>query len=207
MPSKPSPKTCLVLGCGPSLADIPNEFLDKYPTFGGNRIYLKYTPTYYVSVDELNMLNCVDEINGLSSVKYISSRWAHKIKDSIPLTRQPTREFSYEPLVWINEGWSVTFVMLQLAYWHGFERVGLLGIDHRYTLPGKPGERYRGIEHDHFTPGYYRGEVNLIVPDLSKTERSYRLAEDAYKKAGRRVVNLTHNTALDIFDKEDWQTW
>ena len=200
-------KRCLVVGCGPSLAEIPNSFLDKYPTFGGNRVYLKYEPDYYVSVDANNMLEHVDEIDALKSIKYISNRWSFKVKDSISLASLGKPEFSYEPLVWVNEGWTVTFVMLQLAYWHGFEEVGLLGIDHRYSIPGEPGDMYTGKDEDHFTDEYYHGESTRPVPILSLPEGAYKLSEEAYRLAGRRVVNLTTNSALDIFEKEDWHTW
>jgi len=199
---------CLVLGCGPSLADIPNTFLDKYPTFGGNRVYLKYTPTYYVSVDESNMTEHVDEINALDSkVKYISRRWAHLVDGAIPLNSSSAQRFSYEPLRILKEGYSVTFVMLQLAYWHGFEEVGLLGVDHRYTIPGEPGEPYTGVDNDHFTPDYYHNQSTRPVPILSLPEKYFNMAKQAYQENGRRVVNLTPNTALTVFDCEDWQTW
>ena len=48
-------ETCLIIGNGPSLNDVPLEFLHKYPSFGTNRIYLKegFTPTYYCSVNPL----------------------------------------------------------------------------------------------------------------------------------------------------------
>ena len=200
-------KRCLILGCGPSLKDIPFKFLDRYPTFGGNRVYLKYAPTWYVSVDEKNMIEHVDEINALGSIKYISDRWSHLVPDSIPLRSLPIQRFSYDPLSWIYEGWTVTFVMLQLAYWHGFEEVGLLGVDHRYTIPGKPGDMYTGPDNDHFTPDYYHSENSRPVPELYKPESAYRLAKVAYRKSARRVVNLTPDTALDIFEIEDWHTW
>ena len=34
-------ETCLIIGNGPSLANIPLKFLKKYASFGTNRIYLR----------------------------------------------------------------------------------------------------------------------------------------------------------------------
>ena len=199
---------CLVLGCGPSLADIPNEFLDKYPTFGGNRVYLKYTPTYYVSVEGSNMIEHAAEINALDcKAKYISRRWAHLIDGAVPLKSKSIKRFSFEPLSVLDEGYSVTFVMLQLAYWYGFEEVGLLGVDHRYTIPGKPGSLYTGVDNDHFTPDYYHEQSTRPVPILYLPEKYFRIARKAYRDNKRRVVNLTPNSALTVFKCEDWQTW
>jgi hypothetical protein len=192
-------KRCLVIGNGPSLRDIPNDFLDKYPTFGGNRIYIKYVPTYYASVDEHAMLQFVDDINRLECRKYISNRWSAKVKGAIPLRNEGGIEFSFDPLDHIHENRSITVVNLQLAYWLGFEQVGLIGVDHRYT--GK-------LELDHFSKNYlplrktkWRKWSNV------ETTKSYRMAKQVFEDAGREIVNLTPNSALDMFRCEDWRTW
>ena len=46
-------KTCLIIGNGPSLANVPNEFLERFFTFGSNRVYLKFTPDVYACVNPL----------------------------------------------------------------------------------------------------------------------------------------------------------
>ena len=44
-------ETAVIIANGPSLKNVPNEWLDKYPTFGANRVFLKYNPTYLTLVD------------------------------------------------------------------------------------------------------------------------------------------------------------
>ena len=52
MRDKHKGETCVVIANGPSLADVPNEFLEPYITFGVNKIWLKeFSPTYYVTTD------------------------------------------------------------------------------------------------------------------------------------------------------------
>jgi hypothetical protein len=51
-------ETCIIIGNGPSLKEIPQDFLKKYPTFGTNRIYAikhleGFHPVYYASVNPL----------------------------------------------------------------------------------------------------------------------------------------------------------
>ena len=43
-------ETGLVIGNGPSLKEITNEELQRFPSFGTNKIFLKegFTPTNYV---------------------------------------------------------------------------------------------------------------------------------------------------------------
>ena len=66
-------ETGLIIGNGPSLKDVPIEFLHKYPTFGTNRIYLMdgFEPTYYASVNPLVVEQSVENINKLTSIKFI----------------------------------------------------------------------------------------------------------------------------------------
>jgi hypothetical protein len=202
-------KTCLIIGNGPSLADIPNEFLAKYPTFGSNRVYLKYTPDYYAFCDPLWIEHYIDEITKLECIeKWIRWEFAHLIPKAIPINNKAARrEFSFEPRKWLHDGCTVTFVHLQLAFYHGFERVGLIGVDHHYGYEGDPATLQKGKEAAHFTPDYYDDHVTYWRPNLERTTFSYKLARKAYEDAGRKVINLTPGSKLDVFKREDWQTW
>ena len=202
-------KTCLVIGNGPSLADIPNEFLDKYPTFGSNRVYLKYTPDHYAFCDKLWIMHYLDEIKELKcKEKWIRWEFAPLVPGSYPIYNDPRRrEFSYEPLKWLHDGCTVTFVLLQIAFYHGFERVGLVGIDHYYGYDGKPGTKQTGKEGAHFTTDYYDDNVTYWCPNLKRTTYAYNLAKKAYEDAGRETINITPGTHLDVFEKQDWRTW
>lgn len=204
-------KTCLVIGNGPSLKDMPLDFLRKYPTFASNRIYLLdgFAPTYYACVNPLVVEQSVDEINALDcDEKYITSSLSKHITGAFPLYSVGMRIFSDNPLRMIYEGYTVTYVLLQLAYWKGFERVGLVGVDHSYRYQGEPNEERLlvGDDPNHFHPKYFTG-TRWNNPDLEESEFSYRMAKGVFDNAGRKVVNLTPGSKLDIFDREDWSTW
>ncbi|MDD3948998.1 MAG: hypothetical protein PHT43_06000 [Anaerolineaceae bacterium] len=203
-------KTALVIGNGPSLANIPNSFLAKYPTFGSNRIYLKFVPDYYAFCDKLWLHHYIEDIKKLDcKLKFIHDNYADQIPDAIPLHDFPKRrEFSYEPYEWICDGSTVTFVLLQWAYFLGFERVGLIGVDHHYPgYSGKAWDLQTGKESGHFAPDYYGDDVTYMKPALHSSVRSYGLARDAYEAAGWEVVNITPGSQLDVFKKEDWHGW
>lgn len=202
-------KTCLIIGNGPSLAGVPNEFLAKYPTFGSNRVYLKYTPDYYAFCDPLWLGRYLDDIRALEcKEKFIHWRFATKVPGSKPLFNQAgRREFSYEPLTWVHDGNTVTFILLQLAYFYGFERALLIGVDHYYGYDGEPATHQTGKESAHFTPDYYDDDVTYWRPDLSKTTRAYKLAKKAYEDAGREIINITPGTHLEVFARGDWHDW
>jgi hypothetical protein len=198
-------KTCLVICNGKGLRDIPNEFLNQYKTFGSNRIYLRYTPDYYACIAETVLSQIHDEIAGLfGCVKFV--RDTHDIEGSHKLHCKQRLFFSPDPLKEVSEGWTVTFVLLQLAYYYGFERVGIVGMDHDYGKFDGTKQVITGQDDFHFTPAYFK-DMKWDAPKLSESERSYRLAKKVYEDNGREIVNLSTVTKCNVFKQESWRLW
>lgn len=203
-------ETCLVIGNGPSLADIPNEFLNKYPSFGTNRIYLKegFTPTYYVAVNENIIRQSLTEIQQMDAIKFIRKGWEISVPGSYPITDNQKLSFSLDPLKGLYEGFSVTYTCLQLAFWMGF-KVLLIGLDHRYNFDGNPNElkSTHDWKGNHFDKNYYKpGEV-ANNPDHVRSEQAFQLAREQFGKSRRLIRNITPDSALDVFKKESWKKW
>ena len=204
-------KTCVIIGNGPSLKNVPIVFLKKYKSFGTNRIYMldSFVPTYYVSVNPLVIQQSAAEINGYPArAKFIADREAHLIPDCYPLVSHGIRTFSYNPAAYIFEGHTVTYVCLQLAFHMGFETALLVGVDHKYKVDGPPNSEsvWQGDDPNHFSPDYFRG-ARWHNPDLRNSEIAYSLAKKAFEDAGRRIVNLTEGTALKVFEKGTVAEW
>lgn len=204
-------ETCLVIGNGPSLADVPLDFLNKYPSFGTNRIYRMkdFTPTYYVAVNPEIIKQSTDEIGTIDAHKFIRDGFADKFEDAIPLKNSGQPQFSKEPLKLLYEGFSVTYVCLQLAYWMGFKTVLLVGVDHKYASNGGANVLMSAPMDNHFSENYYQpGEV-WNNPDLIRSAKAFELAKDAFSKARprRKIVNLTPETGLDVFPKGKVSEW
>jgi hypothetical protein len=199
------PETCIVIGNGPSLRDVPVEFLDKYPTFGANRIYLHYTPTYFVCVNPLVIEQNRKEIEALECIKFVRAGMG---MNGFQLHKGLSKPFSLNPLEWVNEGYTVTFVSLQLARHMDFKTVLLVGVDHRYQFDGKPDEVHllEGDDPNHFDPEYFKGQ-RWQNPDLMKSEWYYTHARGMFEAEGRRIINLTPNSALDVFEKGNLSEW
>lgn len=205
-------KTCIIIGNGPSLKNVPMDFLKQYPTFGSNRIYRIFQPTYYCCTDVLDLAKNREQINAMKTPKFVRAGqnvqgWQIEVverhKDPAWLT------FSYDPTQPIYDGATVTYVALQLAYYMGFATVLLVGVDHRYTWKGSRLRNQVADGHDknHWAEDYHDpGEV-WQPPNLDRTTVSYGLAYHAYLKAGRKIINLTPGTALDVFPKDDLKNW
>jgi len=200
-------ETCLVVGNGPSLAKIPNDFLAQYVTFGSNRCYLKFVPDYYAIIDTLWLQPYLGEVSKLDCQKFIVTSLADRVSGAVPLHTRHTKQFSFQPLDWIYQGHTVTFVLLELAFYFGFEKVGLIGVDHRYSFDGEVGTKQTGRDINHFSEDYYGKNDTWWRPDLKKTETAYAMAKEAFEKDGREIINITPNSALDIFPKENWEDW
>ncbi len=201
--------TCIVIGNGPSLNAVPREFLWQYDTFGTNRIYLKYTPDWYVAVNPLVVeQNWRDIVKLDSAAKFIAAPLAERIPGAFPLKSVSRAIFSLDPRTCIYEGYTVTYVCLQIAYFMGYHTVLLVGVDHRYVYDGKPNEEkvMAGADPNHFDPSYFQG-MKWNNPDLAKSEVAYRMAGAMFEAAGRRIVNLGPDSALDAFERGSIDEW
>jgi hypothetical protein len=189
----------LVIGNGPSLNDVPLEFLNKYPSFGTNRIYLldDFTPTYYVAVDPLAIKPSIDEIKQIDCLaKFISDPWHYRF-DAYPLNSSVIPLFSREPDKWIYEGYTVTYVCLQIAFFMGFTTVLLVGVDHNYVEDGS----------NYFTPEYNNGSDEWGPTNLTQSGIAYKIAKTVFDDDGRRIVNLTPGSKLDVFERGEIAEW
>ena len=206
-------ETGIVIGNGPSLRDVPLDFLTACPSFGTNRIYLLdgFTPTYYVAVNPLVLEQSKTEINRIDcKAKFIKSPFAKSwFGPAYPLKSSSIPGFSREPHEWIYEGHTVTYVCLQIAFYMGFETIILVGVDHRYEFEGQPNQEVtsQGPDANHFHPDYFGEGVRWHNPDLYRAEMSYSMANTVFEKAGCRIVNLTPESDLDVFEKGDISEW
>jgi hypothetical protein len=205
-------ETGLIVGNGPSLNDVPLDFLRKYPSFGTNRIYLLdgFTPTYYAAVNPLVIEQSIEQIEQIDcSAKFIAEPFARLIGGSYILISGSIPGFSNEPYEWIYEGHTVTYVCMQLAYYMSFSTILLVGVDHRFDVNGAPNSEVvsDGPDINHFHPDYFGKGVRWHLPDLYRSELSYRMANTVYKKAGYRIVNLTPDTGTHIFEKGTIDEW
>lgn len=205
---------CVIIGNGPSLRKMDLSFLENEITFGLNRIYLLseelgFYPDYYVSVNPLVIEQSIEEILNLPSPKFISHKgFAHVVdpEQVIFLESIPKWFFSRDPGQGICEGYTVTYVAMQLAYYMGFDDVVLIGVDHHFVTPGPANLEVvsQGDDPNHFHPNYFGKGVRWHLPDLENSEVAYRLANEAFTGSGRKIIDATLNGKLEIFPKVNY---
>jgi hypothetical protein len=208
---------CFILGNGPSLKDTDLHRLKNEFTIGTNRIYLMFPElgfktSYYVSVNDLVVEQCAQDIQALDMPRFISWRsrkWLNPEDELYFLfTTYTGAGFSGNAAGRLWEGATVTFVCLQLAFFLGFQEVILIGVDHNFATKGKPNTTIisQGDDPNHFNPGYFGKGFRWQLPDLETSETSYRLARQAYERDGRQVLDATIGGKLRVFPRVEYDS-
>jgi hypothetical protein len=206
---------CFIIGNGPSLKQTDLSRLRDEFTFGMNRIYLGFPEmgfqtTYFLTINSLVIEQCAQDIRSLSMPRFVCWRSRRVIGTAPDLnflhTTYTGPKFATDVRGRLWEGATVTYVTLQLAYHMGFEKVILIGVDHSYSAQGVPNTTVvsQGDDPDHFNASYFGKGFRWQLPDLETSEHSYRMARQAYERAGRQVLDATVEGKLTIFPKVDY---
>lgn len=208
-------KRCFIVCNGPSLKHIDFSLLKDEITLGMNRIYLMkeqngFEPTYlgcvdkdsqirqfYEDLDKLTM-PCFFEfgLRNLFSKKdnqyFIAGSFSHKFQPDCSKL--------------MGNAKSVTYKMMQLAYYMGFHEVYVIGKDHSYNTTERAGVGIKatGEEENHFIKGYYKPGMRWDAPDYLAEEYDYEMTRAAFEKAGRIIKNATVGGKLEVFERVDF---
>ncbi|MCR9287022.1 MAG: DUF115 domain-containing protein [Bacteroidetes bacterium] len=204
---------CFIIGNGPSLNKMDLEKLNDFHTFGLNKIFMifKRAPlkiSYLVCVNSLAIEQCYEDFENFKSPVFLS----HKASKGIVKKKNHIHKLlTTGGISWlfsetiekpIYEGVTVTFVAMQLAYYMGFRRVFLVGVDHNFKQSGNPHEKQKmeGDDPNHFDPDYFKG-MHWHLADLKGSEVSYALADYAFQRTGRKIFDATVDGKLQVFEK------
>lgn len=216
---------CFIIGNGPSLtwADL-NRLIPEY-TFASNKIYLsyeftKFRPTFYTVIDSYVFDTNREEIDQVQATKFFPSYFEERMKGTGALFFRSAGPnlggFGAEPVFGKHfyGGYSVVFAQLQLAWFMGFRRLYLIGMDHDWHLPvGEEPEKdgyYQvlvgGGEVNHFHPEYRKPGEKWTLPQPKEQEIAYRHAKTFIEANGGIIQNATRGGKLEVFDRVDFDT-
>ncbi|WP_445665615.1 6-hydroxymethylpterin diphosphokinase MptE-like protein [Fodinibius sp. AD559] len=209
----------VILCNGPSLNKTNFSLLNNVYTFGLNKINLlfdktSFRPSCIVSVNKLVIEQNAGFFKNTEIPLYLDSKGLNDIgkKENVTyLHSTGYRSFAKDCSISIDQGYTVTYVALQLAYHMGFTEVALIGCDHNFATKGPANKTVESGASDpnHFDPNYFSGGEKWQLPDLFESEVSYKMAKDAYENDGRKIFNSTKGGELDIYPRiklEDFLT-
>lgn len=205
-------ETLYLIANGPSINKTNLHLLKDKTTMCMNRFYIKFNsldfvPNYLVCIEETVLDQFFEDFNSLEIQTFVNWRARKKIKNSIYLKES----FSLFPFFQrditkpTNAGGTVTFVCLQLANYMGFKKVVILGMDHFFKekgIAGKSEVRTQERDESHFDPNYFPKGIKWLLPDLVKSEYSYKIANDFYLKNGKEIIDATIDGKCEIFKKD-----
>lgn len=184
-------KKCIIMGNGPSLNDMPSDYLTSMPSWGVN--YCPHRCTYYVCVDHTILTRHHDKIYPLAK-QAKAVYLAQKEYGSSNLYELPNvRLVGHDTAAFADEhyftGLTVVYVALKMAYYAGFEEVHLWGVDH-------------SADWAHYRPDYPPGDRDRRAWRMAEMEYHYALAQKVYNQAGRVIINHSYPSKLDaIFQR------
>jgi len=214
----------VVAGNGPSLERVPIGFLQGNLTFGVNRItrmWPEFVPTYYCCLgwnqvdDEAKRNKVVPLLNDDRCYMAILNRFIeHEFpysKAYFTSSRHPyggffagsMTDWSDSPFEYIGVGYSNIYPVLQLAYYMGYQKVLLVGLDHYY--PSGPKKHfYKDEDEPLFEVGY-----GPHSPEAWKAgaDRMFQIAYDKFKSDKRTILNLTDETRCTVFPQDRLENW
>jgi hypothetical protein len=217
---------CLIVCNGPSLKDTNLGLFKNMPTFFVNSTFilqnsLGITPDFYTVEDNHVIDDNIQSIKSMNSgVKFFPDKYRAKFGDEKDVYYLPTvwdcywksklsheyPEFSEDIARGIYTGQTVTYLNLQLAYYMGFKRVFIVGLDFSYSIPKGSKIDNNSIDHDdddpnHFHANYFGKGRQWHFPKLDSCMVSYSIAKERFERSNREVIDLTKNGCLNVFRK------
>ncbi|WP_230843214.1 6-hydroxymethylpterin diphosphokinase MptE-like protein [Gloeobacter morelensis] len=210
-------RSSVIVCNGPSLLKSDLSLLKDTFTIGMNKINLlfersDFRPSCIVSVNPLVLEQNADFFNQTNIPLFLDNfarRFVHPRPNVVFLHSASQIKFARDCSVSIYQGYTVTFVALQLAFHMGFARVGLIGCDHSFNAKGPANKTVvsKDQDSDHFDPNYFAGGVRWQLPDLAGSETAYALAGAVYAAAGRQIHNCTEGGRLELFTRMPLETF
>ena len=204
----------VILCNGPSLNKVDWQELIDHDifTFGLNKINLlfdktSFRPSAIVAVNQHVLEQNADFYNQTEIPLFVDSLARRRVRF------RPNIHFLHSANIWnkfarncaisINQGCTVTYVAMQLAFYLGFRKVALVGCDHSFHSTGDTNKTVSAEENDsdHFDKQYFSNGVKWQLPDLIGSEVHYQLARSVFESYGRKIINCTDGGKLEIFKR------
>ena len=202
----------VILCNGPSLLKSDLSLLNDVFCFGLNKINLlfeasSFRPDCIVAVNPYVIEQNADFYNETEIPLFLDTvgcrRRLVRSRNNVAFLHSGPHGFARDCSMSINQGHTVTYVALQLAFHMGFRDIALIGADHNFATKGPANKLVFAEEKDesHFDPRYFSDGVPWQLPDLFQSEVAYTQARNVFSAFGGRVVNATVGGKLEIFNR------
>lgn len=199
-------KRCFIIGNGPSLriADLEKLDANNEICFGLNVIHkfygqTKWRPDYVCMTDPLVIAQNYEAVKENNTcpriVNDIKLFYQWEMDEDEYLVREMTGKvgFSTDFSRGFYNGATVTYAVLQLCAYMGFEKIYLLGMD--CSSWGK-----------HFSEDYWQEGERYRGPDEIKIFKAYQIARQYAEEHGFTIYNATRGGNLEVYERVDFDS-
>lgn len=211
-------ETCFVIGNGPSMTFADLNMLHKLNaySFACNKIFLGFEKTEwrpdYFFVSDTRIIEGID-------VKKIELPYKKMFFPRYLKTRIKKGNY-YEKIEhdWLNSDFFSTDVyegvygretvvidMIQFAYYMGFSKVYIIGVDFSYNMKSvdEKSKTFVNGGNNYFIQGYAKpGEV-INLGNQQSNILGFQAARKAFEEDGREIYNATRGGKLEVFERRD----
>lgn len=205
-----SGKRCIIANTGPSLTIEDLELLKNEYVFGMNSICLIHDKTDwkpdFFGIQDIHVFDKLKDSlfstdnglvfvpNGLKKLYNLPSNWisypmcgSYHIYEMIYGPKYFAK-FSDDCYVKVYDGYSISYSLLQLSIYLGFDEIYLLGADCSYL-----GQQQHFIETGHYDPGFKEASARLFA--------SYGEANKYAQAHDIKIFNATRGGLLELFPR------
>jgi len=195
---------CFVIGTGPSINKTNLNLLKGEWIFGVNTLYdsnFDLTYDYYAVsdlavwqayYDDLLKLDTVLFLSGFAAVAYMQRKPNLYNKEPVIIPEVGRDGFSLDISKGLfNNETVVTDICTQVAYYMGFEKVYVLGIDCDYS----GWHRFNRPKSENIT-------TPAIEGDFTRIFNGFRVAKRVYENDGRELINCTVGGKLEVLKRQ-----
>lgn len=207
-------RKAVILCNGPSLMKSDLYLLGNIYTIGLNKINLlfdhsSFRPSLIVAVNPFVISQNLSFFQETTIPVILDQKAAREVGIHADNTRSLVFSsgghpgFSCDARYAVNQGVTVTYVALQIAYFLGFKQVTLIGCDHNFITKGLEHKIVVSGEADpnHFDPRYFSGGVSWQLPSIAESEENYMKAKRYYSYDQRMIYNSTVGGRLEIYPR------
>lgn len=212
---KDTGKRCFVVGNGPSLSVEDLEKIKGEIAFGTHRIYeifdkTSWRPDYYLAqdyklicvsrerIENIEVKNKLIAIPGRMPI--IKIKGAKYIKLFFEEFYPQLPQFAENIENGIYEGYTVTYMCLQVAAYMGFKEIYLLGVDHSYST--ELDENGNLLKNENVRDHFSDNDKIENVPQTFKSALAYKAAKEYAEKHGIKIYNATRGGKLEVFERK-----
>ena len=210
---------CYIIGGGPSIKNqninlLKNKFIIVHNAFFLLKDNYRFKPSLYVIEDplpaednatELNKINEIDIVIPLKLKKFIKSRdnvtyvnFDYSYIDSRETTKDKNLEFKFSEDLTKKGFWggTVIYFSLQIAYFLGFKKIYLFGVDLSYKIPESAkidGSIITSTDSDdnHLHKDWFGKGKRWHFPRQDRMQIAIEYAIDFLSKKGVEVYNFS----------------